>query len=141
MPRWRTAVDLAGDARFADEQSRADNDDALAQVLAGVFAGQPAQHWEDTLLAADVGCIVAHREPPETVLQSAEFAGAADMLVEVEHPTFGGHVRLKPYVGLSRSETVAEPGSLAGQHTDAILRELGYTAEAIADLRERKVVA
>ena len=42
------------------------------------------------------------------------------MLVEVEHPTFGEHVRLKPYIGLSRSETVAEPGSLAGQHTDAI---------------------
>jgi len=30
---------------------------------------------------------------------------------------------------------------LAGQHTDAILTELGYTAAAIADLRERKVVA
>ena len=90
-------------------------------MLAAVFAGRPAQHWEDTLLAADVGCVVAHREPPETVLQSAEFAGAADMLVEVEHPTFGEHVRLRPYIGFSRSETVAEPGSLAGQHTDAIL--------------------
>ena len=85
--------------------------------------------------------MVARHEPPETVLQSAEFAGAADMLVEVEHPTFGEHVRLKPYIAFSRSETVAEPGSLAGQHTDAILKELGYTATAIADLRERKVVA
>ena len=136
-----TEVDLAGDARFADEASRASNDAALAEVLAGVFATRPAQYWEDALLAADVGCVVAHREPPETVLQSAEFAGAADMLVEVEHPTFGEHVRLKSYIGLSRSETVAEPGSLAGQHTDAILRELGYSAETIADLRERKVVA
>jgi crotonobetainyl-CoA:carnitine CoA-transferase CaiB-like acyl-CoA transferase len=36
---------------------------------------------------------------------------------------------------------VAEPGVLAGQHTDGILSELGYSAEAIADLRERKVVA
>jgi crotonobetainyl-CoA:carnitine CoA-transferase CaiB-like acyl-CoA transferase len=63
------------------------------------------------------------------------------MLVEVEHPTFGEHVRLKPYVSLSRSVTVAEPGVLAGQQTDAILNELGYSAEAIADLRERKVVA
>ncbi len=134
-------VDLGGDERFADEKSRTANDGALAEVLAAVFAGRPAQHWEDTLLAADVGCVVAHREPPETVLQSAEFAGAADMLVEVEHPTFGEHVRLRPYIGFSRSETVAEPGSLAGQHTDAILRELGYSAEAIADLRERKVVA
>ena len=85
--------------------------------------------------------MVAHRDPPETVLQSAEFAGAADLLVEVEHPTFGQHVRLRPYIAMSRSTTVAEPGSLAGQHTDAILEELGYSVEAIADLRERKIVA
>jgi crotonobetainyl-CoA:carnitine CoA-transferase CaiB-like acyl-CoA transferase len=110
-------------------------------VLEELFASRPAQHWEDTLLAADVGCVVAHREPPESVLQSAEFAGAADMLVQVEHPTFGDHVRLRPYVSFSRSATVAEPGVLAGEHTDAILSELGYSTEAVADLRERKVVA
>jgi len=134
-------IDLAADPRFADEAGRVANDAALAEVLQDVFASQPAQHWEDLLLAADVGCVVAHREPPETVLQSAEFAGAADMLVEVEHPTFGQHVRLRPLIAMSRSATVAEPGSLAGQHTDAILGELGYSDEAIADLRERKVVA
>ena len=134
-------VDLSVDARFADGAARQSNDDELAQMLDGVFASKPAQHWEDVLLAADVGCVVAHREPPESVLQSAEFAGAADMLMEVEHPTFGDHVRLKPYVSFSRSATVAEPGVLAGQQTDAILSELGYSAEAIADLRDRKVVA
>ena len=134
-------VDLSADDRFADGTARQCNDDELAGVLEGVFVSKPAQHWEDVLLAADVGCVVAHREPPESVLQSAEFAGAADMLVEVEHPTFGNHVRLKPYVSFSRSATVAEPGVLAGQQTDAILSELGYSAETIADLRDRKVVA
>jgi crotonobetainyl-CoA:carnitine CoA-transferase CaiB-like acyl-CoA transferase len=134
-------VDLSVDARFADGAARQSNDDELAELLDGVFASKPAQHWEDVLLAADVGCVVAHREPPESVLQSAEFAEAADMLVDVQHPTFGDHVRLKPYVSFSRSATVAEPGVLAGQQTDAILSELGYSAEAIADLRDRKVVA
>jgi crotonobetainyl-CoA:carnitine CoA-transferase CaiB-like acyl-CoA transferase len=134
-------VDLPADERFTDGTARRSNDDELARVLEDVFASKPAQHWEDTLLAAGVGCVVAHREPPESVLQSAEFAGAADMLVEVEHPTFGNHVRLKPYVSFSRSAVVAEPGVLAGQQTDAILSELGYSAESIADLRDRKVVA
>jgi crotonobetainyl-CoA:carnitine CoA-transferase CaiB-like acyl-CoA transferase len=134
-------VDLQGDARFSSELARTTNDDELAEVLEEAFARRPAQYWEDTLLAVDAGCMVAHREPPESVLQSEAFAGAADMLVEVEHPTFGEHVRLKPYISFSRSETVAEPGSLLGQHTDAILAELGYSAAAIADLRERKVVA
>jgi|SRR5579875_1811820 crotonobetainyl-CoA:carnitine CoA-transferase CaiB-like acyl-CoA transferase len=134
-------ADLAGDARFADEASRRAHDGDLAQVLAGVFAAKPAQHWEDYLLGRDVGCVVAHADPPEVVLQSKEFAGAADLLVQVEHPAFGEHVRLKPHIGLSRSETLAEPGVLSGQHTDSILAELGYDASAIADLRERGVVA
>jgi crotonobetainyl-CoA:carnitine CoA-transferase CaiB-like acyl-CoA transferase len=134
-------ADLAGDARFADEASRRAHDSDLAQVLAAVFAARPAQYWEDYLLSRDVGCVVAHAEPPEAVLQSKEFAGAADLLVQVEHPAFGEHVRLKPYIELSRSETLAEPGVLAGQHTDKILAELGYDVPAITSLRERGIVA
>jgi crotonobetainyl-CoA:carnitine CoA-transferase CaiB-like acyl-CoA transferase len=133
--------DLAGDARFADEASRRAHDSDLAHVLAGVFATRPAQYWEDHLLSRDVGCVVAHAEPPEAVLQSEEFAAAADLLIQVEHPVFGEHARIKSYIELSRSETLAEPGVLAGQHTDAILTELGYDAAAIAGLRERAVVA
>ena len=45
------------------------------------------------------------------------------------------------YIELSRSETLAEPGVLAGQHTDKILAELGYDEPAIAGLRERSIVA
>jgi crotonobetainyl-CoA:carnitine CoA-transferase CaiB-like acyl-CoA transferase len=134
-------ADLAGDDRFADEAGRREHDAELCAVLAGVFAGRPAQHWEDHLLSRDVGCVVAHPEPPEVVLQGKEFGAACDLLVQVEHPTFGDHVRFRPLVDLSRSKTVAEPGSLAGQHTDAILAELGYDDTAIADLRERGVVA
>ena len=136
-----TGTDLGADARFRTEEARAANDAALAEALAAAFATEAAQHWEDALLAAGVGCVVAHRDPPESVLQSAEFAGAAGMLVAVQHPTFGEHVRLTPYVTMSRSAVVAEAGSLAGQHTDAILGELGFTPEQVADLRDRKVVA
>ncbi|HET6950060.1 MAG TPA: CoA transferase [Acidimicrobiales bacterium] len=133
-------VDLAGDERFADAAARTEHDTALAEVLAATFRTKPAQHWEDHLLANDVGCVVAHDEPPEAVLQSQEFGVAHGLLVRVEHPTFGEHDRLVPLVGCSRSATIAEPGVLNGQHTDAILAELGYDAATIADLRERKII-
>lgn len=135
----RLVTALAGDVDLAAHASS--DDSTLAEVLAAVFARKPAQHWEDHLLAHDVGCVVAHPEPVEAVLQSKEFGAACGLLVEVEHPTFGTHDRLAPLVEYSRSATVAEPGVLLGQHTDAILTELGYDAAAIADLRERNVVA
>jgi crotonobetainyl-CoA:carnitine CoA-transferase CaiB-like acyl-CoA transferase len=134
-------VDLAGDARFADEAVRRANDGPLAEVLARTFKGKPAREWEEQLLSCDVGCIAVSTEPPEAVMQSQEFGAASGLVVPVEHPTFGEHDRLSTLVDYSRSATVAEPGVLAGQHTDTILSELGYSAEAIADLRARTIVA
>ncbi len=134
-------VDLDDDPRFADEAGRRANDAALADVLSGVFRTKPAQKWEEHLRRHDVGCVVAHVEPPEAVLQSDDFGRASGLLIDVVHPTFGDHARLAPLVDFSRSETVAEPGSLAGQHTDQILAELGYDAAAVADLRARRIVA
>lgn len=133
-------VDLGADERFGSAESRRENDDALAEVLAGVFAGGSAQGWEDTLLAADVGCVKVAEDGPEVVMQSDEFAGASDLLVEVSHPTFDEHPRMKSLLEFSRSATIEKPGVLCGQHTDLVLEWLGYDAEAIADLRERNVV-
>ena len=61
-------------------------------------------------------------------------------MVDVVHPTFDEHPRLAPYIRFSRSATQARPGVVAGQHTDALLAELGKTDEEIADLRQREVV-
>ncbi len=98
---------------FADEASRTGNDAALAEVLAGVFATRPAQHWEDAWWPPMSGAS-SRTANPGTVLQSAEFAGAADMLIEVEHPTFGEHVRLKPYIGLSPQRDRGRAGVVGG---------------------------
>jgi crotonobetainyl-CoA:carnitine CoA-transferase CaiB-like acyl-CoA transferase len=134
-------VDLSSDQRFSDEARRRENEAALAETLAQVFRSQSAQHWEDTLLPHDIGCVVAHAEAPEEVLQFGEFATASGLTIEVDHPTFGEHARLTPLVDLSRNETVAEPGCLLGDHTNQILAELGYDSAAIVDLRDRGVVA
>jgi crotonobetainyl-CoA:carnitine CoA-transferase CaiB-like acyl-CoA transferase len=134
-------LDLSSDQRFSDEARRGENDAALAETLAQVFRSQSAQHWEDTLLRHDIGCVVAHAEPPEEVLQFGEFATASGLTTVVDHPTFGEHARLTPLVDFSRNETVAEPGCLRGEHTNQILAELGYDDAAIVDLRHRGVVA
>jgi crotonobetainyl-CoA:carnitine CoA-transferase CaiB-like acyl-CoA transferase len=43
-------------------------------------------------------------------------------------------------VKFSRSGGVAGPAPLCGQHTDAVLTELGYSADSIDALREAGVL-
>jgi len=62
------------------------------------------------------------------------------LITEVEHPVVGRHTRLVPPVRFSRSTTVAAPACLVGQHTDAVLKELGYADERIAELRAAGVI-
>jgi crotonobetainyl-CoA:carnitine CoA-transferase CaiB-like acyl-CoA transferase len=60
--------------------------------------------------------------------------------VDVEHPLFGSHRRHGPIATLSETPGRPGPGCLVGQHTRAILAELGYSDDQIADLGDRKIV-
>jgi crotonobetainyl-CoA:carnitine CoA-transferase CaiB-like acyl-CoA transferase len=133
-------VDLAGDPRFATAVSRAANDAALAEVLGGVFARRVAAEWERTLTAAGVGCVQAVEAEPGVVFQT-DAALAEEYGTTAMSPTFEEHLRVAPPFRFSRSTTQAKGGCLAGEHTDSILRELGYDDAAIADLRARTIVA
>ncbi len=131
---------LGSDDRFADVESRTANADALTEVLASVFARRPAAAWETELLADGIGCMELHLGFYEEMMLAEDFGRASGYIVDVVHPTFEEHPRLAPFVRFSRSATRAQPGVLAGQSTDAILAEVGHSAEEIADLRERGIV-
>jgi crotonobetainyl-CoA:carnitine CoA-transferase CaiB-like acyl-CoA transferase len=132
--------DLAGDRRFADAAGRRENDAALAAVLGGIFATRPAQDWEDGLTKAGVGCVVVSEVNPEFLIQTDDEL-AATYASPAESPVFEEYLRLKPLVSLSRSATQTLGGCLTGEHTDAILAELGRTAEEIGALRERQIIS
>jgi crotonobetainyl-CoA:carnitine CoA-transferase CaiB-like acyl-CoA transferase len=127
------------DARFATAADRAAHDAELVEVLTAVFAGRPKDEWEADMRAADVGCVAVAEQLPERTLLS-DLAHEAGYTVEAVHPVFAEHRRLSPSTGFSRSATQAKGGCLAGDHTDAILTELGYDDARIADLRERRIV-
>jgi crotonobetainyl-CoA:carnitine CoA-transferase CaiB-like acyl-CoA transferase len=132
-------ADLAGDERFATAQSRTEHDAALAEVLTGVFSRRPAADWEKLLTAVGVGCVQAAEAEPGVVIQT-DPALSAEYATTAMSPIFEEHLRFGPSVRFSRSATQAKGGCLAGEQTDAILREIGYDDETIADLRARSIV-
>ena len=52
-------TDILDDLRFATPEMREEHDDALADELARVFAGEDPLYWEQLLTAADVACVKA----------------------------------------------------------------------------------
>ncbi|MCY3633710.1 MAG: CoA transferase [bacterium] len=131
---------LGSDDRFVDSESRTANAEALREALGRVFALRPAAAWETELLAHGIGCMELHLGFYEEMMLAEDFGRASGYIVDVVHPTFEEHPRLAPFVRFSRSATQAQPGVLAGQSTDAILAEVGHSADEIAGLRERGIV-
>jgi len=64
------------------------------------------------------------------------------MARKVRHPKIGEYEVVGQPIHLSRSPQpdALQPTPEFGQHTDAVLGELGYDAAAIAGLRKRGVV-
>jgi crotonobetainyl-CoA:carnitine CoA-transferase CaiB-like acyl-CoA transferase len=132
-------ADLHADERFADVDTRAAHDDELIAALATVFATKTKLEWERELCAKDVGCVEVVEANSELVLQTDPYFEAG-YAVEAVSPIFEEHRRLAPLCRFSRSRTKAEAGCTVGQHTDALLREIGVDDEKIADLRAREIV-
>jgi crotonobetainyl-CoA:carnitine CoA-transferase CaiB-like acyl-CoA transferase len=133
-------VDLSADPRFSTGRDRRDNDAALADTLAVVFATRAKDEWQEELTAADVACVAVTTGLNEPILTAEEYGRASGYIADVHHPVFEDHPRLAPVVRFSRSATQAKPGTLCGTATDSVLRELGYSEEQIEDLRARRVV-
>ncbi len=128
--------DFTRDERFATEDDRTRNDAALANVLTAIFRSRPATDWERELTAQDVACVVAEKGSPDGLIMDGDDAlgRTMDIVVDLEHPVIGAYPRLTPLAKLSRSRGLTGGAPLLGQHTDAVLAEIGYSAEQIDGL-------
>jgi len=130
--------ELAEDERFATNPARLKHRDELVAIIQEALKMRPAHDWMERLQAVGVPCA-----PIQTLDQvfSHPQVLARGMVVEMEHPT-AERVRL---VGsplhLSRTPvTYRSHPPLAGEHTEAVLKELGYTAEEVVRLRDEGVI-
>jgi crotonobetainyl-CoA:carnitine CoA-transferase CaiB-like acyl-CoA transferase len=132
---------LAADPRFATREARAEHDAALIEELAAVFASDGADTWEARLIPEGVGCVRADREGVGAFFLNDPHAQANELAPEVDHMIWDRYRRHGPIVTFDRMPGAYRGGSIGGDSTDSLLRELGYDASAVADLRARRIVA
>jgi len=133
--------DIARDSRFATRAAREKNDHVLAQALEAVLRTLPAKEWETKLLAVGVGCVMADEMSHFAFLYRDPQARAIDMMSVTEHSAFGGrYSRHAPLLRFSATPGHGGPFCEFGEHTRAILAELGYGQATMAQLAEAGVV-
>ncbi|MBI2871640.1 MAG: CoA transferase [Chloroflexi bacterium] len=131
---------LAEDERFGSYAGRTRNADALFSVLGDAFAKAPRDHWLPRLQEAGVPCAAVVER--EDVPRDAQVV-ANEMFVQQDHPVAGRVTMANAPFKLSASRKeprVRLPAPLLGQHTDEVLRGLGYTPQQVASLRQAGVV-
>jgi crotonobetainyl-CoA:carnitine CoA-transferase CaiB-like acyl-CoA transferase len=130
--------DLVTDPRFTTGALRSQNRDALNAEIEAVTQTNTTAHWVDRLNSAGVPCGPIYKVDEMFADPQVKHLGIAQTLN-------GGNRGEVAYVGqpfgLSRtpSAIVAHPPAL-GEHTDEVLREMGYDQAAIDDLRARQVI-
>jgi crotonobetainyl-CoA:carnitine CoA-transferase CaiB-like acyl-CoA transferase len=134
--------DIAADPRFASRRAREANGAALEELLEAVFKTRSAREWETASLAAGVGCVMADAMSHFAFLHRDPQAAAVNMMARSEHPAFGGtYWRHAPVVGFSKTPGRGRAFCEKGEHTRAILDELGYRRQAITLLKEEGVIS
>jgi len=133
------AMHLLNDPDYADGAARSKNRKALNQRIAEITRRRPSAYWIELMNEVGVPC-----GPLYTIDQV--FADPQvqhlEMARPLEHPRLGELKAVGQAINMTRTPEPEQlrPTPDLGEHTEQILRELGYETTAIADLRARDVV-
>jgi crotonobetainyl-CoA:carnitine CoA-transferase CaiB-like acyl-CoA transferase len=121
--------DLPADERFATPAARLENRDLLTREMDAVFAQATTAEWMNRL-----GGIVPVA-PVRTMAEALTPEVAGDLITEVDHPARPGMKVLANPVRIGGERLPSRAGPTLGADSDALLAELGYSADDVTALR------
>jgi formyl-CoA transferase len=140
---WPAVCKVIGEERWITDQAYATPEARLLH-LKPIFAR--IEKWTMTLdkfQAMDI--LNKYDIPCGPILSMKELAADRSLresgtIVEVEHPTRGKYLTVGNPIKLSDSRTEVTRSPLLGEHTEEVLRQLGYAAGDLATLRAEGVI-
>ena len=141
---WRRVCEGIGRADLLEreelkgDQNRSKNRVALNAEIAKALAAKTTAEWIEILTAAEVPCGPIYGIDKMFDDPQVKHIGAA---VSVKSPKLGEIKIVNQAVKLSRTPArIASAPPEVGEHTDEILKELGYDKAAIDALKQKKIV-
>ncbi len=127
------------DLRFKTPAGRVKYADARLELTAEVLQTRTSAEWLARLDAEQVPC--APILSREDLLTDPQIAANA-LIVESEHPQAGRMRQARPAARFDGTPAELRiPAPLLGEHTDAVLTELGVSSEQVAALRATGAIA
>lgn len=130
-------ADALSDPRFKDWFERTENEGALREILESAMASHTPAYWEAKLTEADVPCATVYAI--DQIVYHEQLRHRS-VLQQVDSPE-GCHTLVGPGFELAHDAgRINTPAPRLGEHTEEVLRQAGFSGEAIETLRSNGVI-
>lgn len=126
------------DARFKNNSGRVENRKELTDILEKPFSMKPVKEWIELFEGVKIPCGPVNKFSD---ILNDQHMKDREMVIEYEHEVLGNLKMIGTPIKLSRTpgKVKSAPPKL-GEHTESILKSLGYSSDEINELEELGVI-